>query len=262
MMVTKKNLRAIKAVSKRKAFKAKKKALKKYSLANWPPSRGPMPKWMTAKWQYIIPEVQVELVEWAVNKNGTSTCMAATQPKRVVTPALPGNKRGPAKMVIGKLYKVTDLCAARNTQRKWSLSLNQSVEMMTTLLPEQWNLIGGATLGRRASAASSRGGRAYATLESSLPDDKAIIVDLSYPLNKIARVTVKPYQTKFRGSDGKMHTVGPHMSLGYLLWALARAYLKVYEQHEAYGVWGHSIGDLVFEQLTIEDNIGTVAIGS
>jgi len=68
--------------------------------------------------------------------------------------------------------------------------------------------------------------------------------------------------TKLKLLDGKMHTSEPRMSVGYLLWVLARAYRKVYEEYGAYGVWGHAIGDLVFERLEIKDNIGVVSVGS
>lgn len=52
------------------------------------------------------------------------------------------------------------------------------------------------------------------------------------------------------------------MSVGYLLWQLARAYKIIYKSHAKWGVWGHAIGDLTFEIFELNDNIGYVAIGS
>jgi len=52
------------------------------------------------------------------------------------------------------------------------------------------------------------------------------------------------------------------MSVGYVLWQLARAYKAVYKKYAAYGVWGHAITDLVFEIFELKDNIGYVSIGS
>jgi hypothetical protein len=261
-MATKKNLRALKALGKRKAFKAKKKALKKLGLMNWPPSRGPQPKWMSPATTYLIPNLKIEMVEWVHGPKGRRAMVPASLPERVVTPPLPGQKRGPVKMKVGVAHKIKDIIAASNTQRAWSLSLGHHVDTMATLTGEQWGLVGGAALVRRLGSPSKKYGAHYASYESFLPDDKAIIVDITYPLNKIARVTVEPFRTKFKLRDGKVHTSEPRMSVGYLLWALARAYQKVYEEHEAYGVWGHAIGDLVFERLEIKDNIGVLSVGS
>lgn len=33
------------------------------------------------------------------------------------------------------------------------------------------------------------------------------------------------------------------MTAGYFLWAVAQEYVRIYDQHEHYGVWGHAIDD-------------------
>lgn len=62
---------------------------------------------------------------------------------------------------------------------------------------------------------------------------------LDYPLNKL--VYVEATKPKERWSEG------------YILWAFAQAYRKVYERESrkpgTYGVWGHQLGDLAFEKL-------------
>ncbi len=53
------------------------------------------------------------------------------------------------------------------------------------------------------------------------------------------------------------------MSPGYFLWTIAKEYERIYAEHEKYGVWGHAIGDLGFERITInEDGIVELFIGS
>ncbi len=173
-----------------------------YTLANWPPSRGPMPKWMATKPKYNIPALKIELVS--------------------------------------KPLKVPAQGALR-------LSLNHRVSPLANLKPEQWDLISGVSKGK---------------LEAWLANDKPVTIDLSYPLNKIARVTVRPYSITRYTSTGKKSTHGPLMSVGYVLWSLAQAYKRIYKAHVRYGVWGHDIGDLAFEGLTVNGTNGAVDIGS
>ncbi len=133
---------------------------------------------------------------------------------------------------------------------------------MATLQPEHWDLICGAKLVMRRERGSTEKTIPIAYTESYLQDDEPLIVDLDYPLSKIARVTVYPYKTRSMSMDGEPYESEPRMSLGYLLWSLAQAYVQVYEQHKEYGVWGHSITDLVFEELQISAGVGIVGIGS
>ena len=39
-----------------------------YSLMNWPPSRGPMPEWMTKKPEYIYPDSERIIIERPIVK--------------------------------------------------------------------------------------------------------------------------------------------------------------------------------------------------
>ena len=198
---------------------AKKKATKKskrpqFGLMNWPPSRGPMPAHMRAKLKYLIPEVEIEMVEW-VEGNGKRYKKPATEIKRVpTTPAPKFPKQRPG------VIDLKEFRAKQDAQRELRLSLNHHVETMATLSsPEQWNLVGGAGLhpSRRIHPFAEsrgfhvrpqrrlrktqkqpdmrRGVKAYASIETYLPT-RAITVDLTYPLSKIARVTIKPY-TRF-----------------------------------------------------------------
>jgi len=242
----------------------KKKAKKRViGLMNWPPSRGPMPAWMRAKPTYTIPEPEIEMVELVevgkpirvVHKGlpakATPPPMTfrrrkpATEIKRIPTPPPPSVKHK-RKLPRG-MFRISDMRASHDAQREVDLSLFVDVETAATLKPEQWSLISGARLGK--SRRRRRG--AFATTESYLPT-RTYTFDLTYPLSKVARVTIKPYTCNKR----------EQMSVGYLLWQLARAYKAVYKKHKQYGVWGHAISDLAFESLEIKDNVGIVGIGS
>jgi hypothetical protein len=113
--------------------------------------------------------------------------------------------------------------------------------------------------------------RPYATNDSELDrTPEVMIVDLTYPLRKMARVTVYPFYSRAAYADGRTFQGDAQMTLGHLLRELARAYRKIYREPEKWEVYGHSIGDLMFESLTIkfavidgvEHGIGVVDIGS
>ena len=243
--------------------KTKKKALR---LMNWPPSRGPMPAWMRAKPTFTIPEPKIEMIELVevgkpirIVHKGLSARMTpppttfrsrkpATEIKRIPTPP-PPKPRG-RKLPRGT-FRLSDMRAIHDAQREVDLSLFVSVETVATLKPEQWSLISGARLGK-----SRRSRRAFATTEGYLPV-RSYTFDLTYPMSVVARVTIDPYT--YRMARGIKRE---NMSVGYLLWQLARAYKAIYKKHKQYGIWGHAIGDLTFESLKIEDNVGVIGIGS
>lgn len=80
---------------------------------------------------------------------------------------------------------------------------------------------------------------------------------LDYPLGSAVGVEIPPFVTQF-----KTHESRSHMTVGWILWALARGYEQIYERPEHYGVWGHSIGVLGFERLAIEGDRVYVSVGS
>lgn len=245
--------------------KAKKRS-RRMGLMNWPPSRGPMPAWMRSKPEYVIPEPEIEMIEWTLDTSKGGYKKPATPIKVIPTKPAPkavklrgarGAKKGSLRVFFRK-----DLIASHDAEREFDLSLNAHVATMATLKPEQLDLVGGAVLVEPNRRRGIR--KSYASIDTRLPT-RAITVDISYPLCKIARVTVKPYT--YRSARSRS---GPHrgdrgyenMSVGYLLYQLARAYKTIYKSHAKWGVWGHAITDLVFERLKIKDNVGEVSIGS
>ncbi len=88
--------------------------------------------------------------------------------------------------------------------------------------------------------------------EKYLPT-RTYTIDLDYPLHTIARVKVYPY----RNDIGHKH-----VTVGYLLAMLGRAYKRIYREPDKFGVWGHGIGDLTFAKIAVRDNIINVGVDS
>lgn len=178
---------------------------------NWPPSRGPKPKWLE-KPKIVFENFKIEML-----------AQHSQLPPRIRPSA---KKKSGIKDII----------------------LNHSVENMATISPEHWLLISGVGPGEPAILLTH--------LQAT-----ELTVELSYPMNVVARVTIKPYRT-YRTVDSEKRQSIPFMNIGYVLWQLSRAYKKIYQQHKKYGVWGHALSDLYYERLTIVGTAGYVEIGS
>ena len=207
---------------------------------NWHPSCGPLPKNMHVTHEFLIPEIKIEMVECLNGKPAT--------PISIVVPT---KTRKRPDICSGKAISLKAIKTHADSIKDVELSLGQHVVTMTTLQPKQWKLIHGAITTSIPTHVSTR---------SHLPT-RTYTCDLSYPLSKIARITIEPYTDKTIFSDGRS-CCAPQVSVGYLLWQLASAYRKIYRKHKQYGVWGHAIEDLYFENLKIKDNVVTVFIGS
>lgn len=84
----------------------------------------------------------------------------------------------------------------------------------------------------------------------AVPDPPTLVADIDYPLSKTARVVVPPF---------KRHR-GPAQSWGHFLWQIARAYDAIYKEWKKWGVWGHALGDLWFEEIEVTRD-GRVVLG-
>jgi hypothetical protein len=224
------------------------------SLMNWPPSRGPMPKWMSASPRYRIPEPKIELLP------------IDTKPPRKIVMSAPK----PKKKAAGRGHKGTIFLVSHSVRRSWDYRLSCHVDTLASISLAQANyLICGMEFRDQKPAKRKTmtiGGKRYRPQFVPLPAHlgntlslRTFVFDLTYPLNHTARVTIEPYELlpRKRGEKPCMR-----MTLAYVLWQLARAYKKIYKQHRRWGIWGHAITDLWFERLEVKDNIGHVGIGS
>lgn len=195
-------------------------------LMNWPPSRGPRPAWM---------------------------------------------EREP--ILSMRPYKIIKVCNSRETPavKGRTLSLSHSVEVVGTLAANHdvWELIGGAELStyklrRRGMGKPMSGPKSVprARLTQWMPFvDGAVRVTLSYPLSVNVTIEISPYTVTLPISETRSR-IRKQMSVGYVLWQIAQAYRELYRDHEKYGVWGHALGDLVFEQMVIGKSRIEIGIGS
>ncbi len=244
-----------------KKRKPRKKIPLPKGLLNWPPSRGPMPDALRAKPVYVVPDVEIEYLPWTPNTRG-GRLGRPKPPARVPPPALTAkDTRGMSRETIKHMK------AGREAGREITLALIAHVVTIGTLKPGQWDLITGSVwrparkvksrLRRRPGMRHIRG---HVRIETFLPT-RTLTFDIDYPLNATARVTIKPYtMSSMRRRRGDREE--GLMTVGYVLWQLARAYKVIYKQWRKYGIWGHAITDLCFEGLTIKDNVGDVLIGS
>lgn len=209
------------------------RASTKSKLMNWNPRHG-SPLVHGRKRVYEIPEPDIEFIKLAGEHS-------RPPPIPVVATDVPSKGRGVAR------YR-DDIDAERIVR----YDLWHQVRECSTLTIEQANaVVQGNKLGKKTTE-----------LTNVLPT-RALTFDLRYPLSHVARVHVKPFREKLpRSMLEKGRTSHPRMTLGYLLWQAARAYVSVYKEYKRYGVWGHHIGDLGFESLDIEDNVARFGIGS
>lgn len=75
-------------------------------------------------------------------------------------------------------------------------------------------------------------------------------VKLEYPFDAGSKLTIHPYKRIPGWKRGDRR----EMSVGYVLWHVAREYGRIYRNAKKYGVWGHEIDDLCFEGFTLHSN--------
>lgn len=128
------------------------------------------------------------------------------------------------------------------------------VTTLSTMTREQ---AGGAVTGVVHDARGWVASREYAhgDLFRYLPASR-YAVDLYYPLSCRARVVVACEPNAFRAW-------GPRgISIGEVLWLLAQAYVEIYREPDRWGIWGHAMGDLVFEKIYVRSGMLVVGVGS
>lgn len=100
-----------------------------------------------------------------------------------------------------------------------------------------------------------RGTNAYAKVDALAKKGTPVVAYLDYPITGSVKVTMDPVLVGAR----------QHASYkpGYLMWELAQVYKWIYRDAVKFGVWGHEIRDLYFEDLVLyDDGRMTVGVGS
>jgi len=242
-----------------------------YPLLNWPPSRGPMPDWMTKKPEYEYPESERIII-----KNPIVQHAHAEAEKDVIESLVKRNKNMIGSMIKGKMkngFKEKKVSVRQIKYIDLEVDLDVSVEVLSKVdLHTAMRLINGYTKDER-----NDDNKYYITTRGMvfrLPE-LPITTEICYPLSSKLKVTIHPYSVKHvsRESDKsikiKQVSTSKHdihkkpvvvknetkyMDVAYFLWRIAQEYKYIYKNHEQFGVWGHCLGDLVFEGVMFKKN--------
>lgn len=208
------------------------------TMLNWPPSRGPKPPELeVTKETYEAPDRICRDIKFAMPRTHIE------ERKKIVELAMEVRRnelvsRKKAEHRISwaaRLYRHPRLKSAR---RHFDFLLDHPVEPI-------------ADLELNKAVAVVRGmDRRSGFFGPSLPP-RAVRVDLTYPLTIGVQLTIPPYDVTTEWGDGRELT-DSRMDVGYVLWVVAREYVRIYENWRRYKVWGHELADLYFERLTVD----------
>lgn len=79
---------------------------------------------------------------------------------------------------------------------------------------------------------------------------KPLTIELIYPLRVGSKVVIEPLTEVYTTGTGAL-TERKSMSVGYVLWAVAQEYFRIYRNWKQYKIWGHALEDLVYTELRI-----------
>ena len=84
-------------------------------------------------------------------------------------------------------------------------------------------------------------------------EPRPLRVVIDYPIENPVELEISPKDYAPKG----------HSSIGLLMYIIAKEYEQIYKNPKKHEIWGHGIGDLYFERITVNKN-GQVelAIGS
>jgi hypothetical protein len=89
-----------------------------------------------------------------------------------------------------------------------------------------------------------------------------LVTIINYPLETAVQLSIDP-MTRAVQIGRHPERVKKELPLGYFLWVVAQEYLRIYEEAEKYGIWGHALSDLGFEGVVIyEGGFAEILIGS
>jgi hypothetical protein len=211
-------------------------------LMNWPPSRGPNPgQHMVSYKQGKITREDVRIPRSPMSAAEAEMIEAAggvveEENAEIPAPEEPA-ERAP---VVGTWYvwfQIEDVA---------SLNLDQAI-----------NLLRGRTDDEKERHCSDDW--------SFSPVEKFGILEtmITYPLNTAVHLVIEPLTITRTWGKSRPAKVTHEMRLGYFLWVVAQEYVRIYEEAEKYGIWGHAMTDLGFEGVIVhEDGTVDVMIGS
>lgn len=210
-------------------------------LENWPPAKGPKPKELDRR--------EVYLAAQPVRRDFKFKLPAGMRAERgaLLSAVLEHHHDKSVEEKVGAA--LIDGADARyesvvrsgkfryTTERVFEF--NHSIEVISRLKVEE------------ASRAIQPVGARRGNLESEI-QPRQLRVRLTYPLTTGVELLVRPMKIVDTLATGKVISTGKRMTLGYLAWAIAMEYRRIYIDWKQYGVWGHGIEDLYLERVKIK----------
>jgi len=204
-------------------------------LENWPPAKGPRPKNMGTTPVYTDTRVSRQDIRFKLSKENR------LERRELVTAVMAHheNKRTLEKISVSSFHHIVPGTERRGAVSKVgdTILLNHHVDTVGELsVGHASRLIHGVIRGVR-DLASDLGVRTYR-------------VQITYPLTMGVELSIRPALVTWRPPKGTL-VKGRATPLGYVLWMIAQEYRRIYSEWRRYGVWGHAIDDLYFEELRV-----------
>ena len=216
-------------------------------LLNWPPAKGPKPPHLSYKRRLAVPPPGRKDFTFTQPPESAAERRQLIEAVSEFHPIDDGVKAPPFEDKIGGSV-FPQAKRKRRLKAETRFRLKHHVATIGTLNLEQAHLlVMGTGFQRRA-------------LERKLPA-KPLSLEIIYPLNKGVKLKIFPFSMIDVYGDGRK-VEGERMSIGYVLWMVAQEYFRIYKHWKRYGVWGHEIGDLIFEGLEVNRGRAQVLVGS
>jgi len=99
--------------------------------------------------------------------------------------------------------------------------------------------------------------------QTPVQDFEHLTTLIDYPLETAVLLTIEPLTITHTWGKSRPPEVTREMRLGYFLWVVAQEYIRIYEEHEKYRIWGHAMTDLGFEGVIVHrDGFVELMMGS
>ena len=223
---------------------------------NWPPSRGPKP--YTSKTLYLPGRTTTKDLPKPKEQELVKAEKEVITEMQELTEARPKTKKGKAPRWRKRKLKKPKPKPLVGTWLVWY----QITDVLSLTVEQASSVLHGARV--KPERREYDHWWDYAL--------KPLWVDLTYPLSRGVRLVVRPMTVRREFAPvqrkGEQLSVPEsferkELTLGYFLWTVAKEYERIYREHKKYSVWGHEIGDLGFEQISIDkDGIVELFIGS
>jgi hypothetical protein len=207
---------------------------------NWPPAKGPKPPELERKIEYEIPNAIADTFRIRQSREAREERLLVVEASLDLKyRELGGVDKNPTIEWIRPRTPASKLPA------RFSADVDYSVSEIAKLDFETANqFVQGVALGARLDEIAPR----------------MVMVDLVYPLSVGVRMKIKPYTVSESLGDDSNGTYYRAMSVGYILWAIARQYEHVYENWKKHGIWGHGLEELRFTKLYVNGGRGRVEV--